>query len=137
MQIESMLSDQTANISGNIIDGSAVLGSRRAVGYVLNNIVSTQSASTAIDGGSVSNVDVGVLSTDATNCTGPVSGFQVRNVAFNGVSLAAFYVEDTDQIAGSATLSIGAGNTFASVAHQLALSGANPGVSFSGIAGAN
>ena len=54
IQIESMLSDQTANISGNTIDGSAVLGSRRAVGYVLNNIVSTQSANTAIDGEIVS-----------------------------------------------------------------------------------
>ncbi len=137
MQIESMQSDQTANISGNVIDGSAVLGSRHAVGYVLNNIVSTRSANTAIDGGSVSNVDVGVLSTDATNYTGPVNGFLVRNVAFNGVSLAAFYVEDTDQIAGSATLNIGAGNTFTSVAHQLALSGANPGVSFNGVGGVN
>ena len=136
MQIESMLSDQTANISGNTIDGSAVLGSRRAVGYVLNNIVSTQSANTAIDGGSVSNVDVGVLSTDATNYTGPVNGFIVRNVTFNNTTLAAFYVEDTDQIAGSATLTIGP-NIYSGVTHQLALAGTNASVSFNGIGGAD
>ena len=135
MQIESMADAQTSNISGNVIDGSAVLGSRRAVGYVLNNITSSQSATTAIDGGSVSHVDVGVLSTDATNYTGPVDGFLIKNVAFNDVKLAAFYVEDTDQIAGSATLNIGTNNTFTSVAHQLALAGANAGVSFNGIGG--
>ena len=137
MQIESMQNDQTANISGNTIDGSAVLGSRRAVGYVLNNIVSTQSTNTAIDGGTVSNVDVGVLSTDATNYTGPVNGFIVQNVTFNNATLAAFYVEDTDQITGAATLTIGPGNTYASVTHQLALSGTNASVSFSGIGGAD
>ena len=135
MQIESMQSSQTANISGNVIDGTAVLGSRRTVGYVLNNIISTQSANTAIDGGSVSNVDIGVLSTDSTNYGGPVNGFMVRNVAFNGIALAAIYVEDTDTVAGSAAITIGLGNTYNAVAHQLALSGVAPSVSFAGISG--
>ncbi|MEP6484112.1 MAG: hypothetical protein ABJB01_06650 [Rudaea sp.] len=136
-QIESMLSDQTANISANVIDGNAVLGARRSVGYLLNNIVSTQSANTAIDGGSVGNVDVGVLATDATNFTGPVNGFIVRNTAFNGVALGAIYVEDTDTIAGSAAITIGGGNTYSGTAHRLAISGVAPGVSFSGSGGSD
>jgi uncharacterized repeat protein (TIGR01451 family) len=132
MQVESMADNQTVAISGNVIDGAAVLGARHAVGYTLNNIVSAQSANTAIDGGSVSNVDVGVLATDATNYTGPVNGFVVRNVAFSGVALAALYVEDTNQVAGTATLVVGPGNTFTGVANQLALSGTAATVSFTG-----
>lgn len=132
IQIESMQSAQTAVITGNTIDGSALLGQRATAGYVLNNWTSSQSAVTAIDGGSVSNTDVGVLATDATNYTGPVNGALIRNIAFNNIGLGAIYVEDTNEQTGSAAVTIGAGNTYNSVGHELVLSGAAPAVSFSG-----
>ncbi|MGH8042112.1 MAG: MBG domain-containing protein, partial [Rudaea sp.] len=132
IQVESMQSAQPAVISGNVIDGSALLGQRSTVGYVLNNWTSSQSATTAIDGGSVSNADVGVLATDATNYTGPVNGALIQNIAFDNIALGAIYVEDTNEQSGSAAVTIGSGNTYSSVAHQLVLAGAAPGVSFSG-----
>ena len=128
--IESMQDAQTIEIASNTIDGSGADAGRMRVGYLLNNIVSSAASSTAIDGGGVSNVDVGVLATDATRYTGPVNDFVVRNVDFVSVTRGALYVEDTTQTPGSARLSIGAGNIFGSnVAHQLVLSGAAPVVS--------
>lgn len=135
IQIESMQSAQTATITGNVIDGSALAGVRSTAGYVLNNWVSTQSANTAIDGGSVSGTDVGVLVTDATNYTGPVNGSLITNIAFSNIALGAVYAEDTNEVAGSAATTIGTGNTYTNVLHQLVLSGTSPSVSFSGIAG--
>jgi uncharacterized repeat protein (TIGR01451 family) len=131
--LESMGNAQTVTITGNAIDGSALFGGgRTTTGYVLNNVTSTAPAA-AIDGGSVSHVDVGVLSTDATGYTGPVNDFIVRNVAFDDIALGALYVEDTQEQAGSAKLSVGTGNTYtASVAHTLALSGATPAVGHGG-----
>ncbi len=130
VQIESMGGVQQVVIVNNTIDGSALAGTGRLrVGYVLNNVTTTEDVSTrAIDGGVVSNVDIGVLSTDATNYTGEVNDFLVRNVAFSGIGVAALYVEDTIEQAGSARLTIGAGNSYALApgAHKLALSGAAP-----------
>ena len=128
--VETMLNAQTVTISGNTIDGLAVAGNRPSVGYMLNNITSTLSASTVISGGSVSHVGVGALATDATRWQGPVNDFVVRNVAFSDIGIAAFYVEDTTEQAGSAKLSIGDGNSYSNVAHVLALSGSTPAVGF-------
>ncbi len=130
IQVESMQSAQTATITGNIIDGSALLGQRNTVGYALNNWASSNSATTAIDGGSVSNADVGVLATDAMNYTGPVDGALIQNIAFSNIALGAIYVEDTNEQIGSAAVTIGSGNTYTSVAHQLVLAGAAPSVSY-------
>ncbi len=128
LQIESMQTAQNVIVSGNSIDATALAGSRTRVGYVLNNLVS--SAIVTLDGGTVSNVDVGVLATDATNYTGPVNGAVVQNIAFSNIALGAVYVEDTNEIAGSAAVTIGAGNSYAGVLHELVLSGAAPSVSF-------
>jgi uncharacterized repeat protein (TIGR01451 family) len=136
VQIESMQSDQTVIVTGNVIDAGLLVGSGRPrAGYTLNNWDSTLSSSTAIDGGSVSNVDAGVLVTDASNYTGPVNGALVKNVTFTNVSLGAIYVEDTNELAGSPSVTIGSGNVYSSVQYQLALAGASPHVSFSGITG--
>ncbi|MGB0133387.1 MBG domain-containing protein [Dokdonella sp.] len=134
--IESMNAGQTVTLNDNTIDGLAVVGSRASVGYVLNNITSTASASTAIDGGSVSHVGTGVLATDATRYAGPVNDFVVRNIAFSDIGIGAFYVEDTTEQAGTAKLTIGSGNSYSDVAHVLALSGMAPVVAFTdGITG--
>ncbi len=135
MQIESMQSAQTVVINNNHIDGSALANTRIRAGYVLNNWTSTLSATTVINGGTVSNVDAGVLATDATNYTGPVNGALVQNIAFSNITLGAIYVEDTNEVAGSPVISIGTGNTFSGVNYKLALSGAAAGASFSGISG--
>jgi uncharacterized repeat protein (TIGR01451 family) len=135
MQIESMGGTQTVVINNNYIDGSALASTRIRVGYLLNNWTSSLSATTAINGGSVSNVDAGVLATDATNYTGPVNGALVQNVAFSNITLGAIYVEDTNEVAGSPVISIGTGNTFAGVNYKLALSGAAASASFSGSSG--
>jgi uncharacterized repeat protein (TIGR01451 family) len=134
IQIDSMQDAQTVIVSGNVIDGSGLTG-RPTAGYVLNNWVSSESASTAIDGGSVSNVDVGVLATDAVNYSGPVNGSLIQNIAFHNIATGAIYVEDTSEVAGTAATTIGSGNTYIGVTHQLVLAGAAPAVSFSGIAG--
>lgn len=126
--VETMQDAQTVTILGNTIDGSALSGARNTVGYLLNYIPSSAASTTAIDGGSVSNVAVGVLSTDATAYTGAVNDFLVRNVAFSNVSLGAYYVEDTNEQSGSAKLTVGTGNTYANVAHKLVLSGTSPAV---------
>ncbi len=123
--VESMQSAQTIVIQTNTIEGSAAAG-RTRVGYLLNNIVSSEAANTAIDGGGVSNVEIGVLATDATRYTGPVNDFIVRNVDFLNLSQGALYVEDTVQTPGSARLTIGSGNTYTNVAHKLVLSGTAP-----------
>lgn len=132
VQIESMGGVQQVLLANNTIDGSGLEGSGRTrVGYVLNNVTTTEDVSTrVIDGGVVSNVEVGVLSTDATNYNGPVNDFLVQNVAFSNITMAALYVEDTLEQAGSAKLTIGAGNSYGLLAgaHQLALSGAAPAV---------
>jgi uncharacterized repeat protein (TIGR01451 family) len=136
IQIESMQSDQTVIVEGNIVDGSALAGSGRPrAGYVLNNWTSSQAATTAIDGGSVSNVDAGVLVTDATNYTGPVNGALIQGITFNNIAIGAIYVEDTNEVDGAPSVTIGAGNNFSGVAHQLALAGVAPNVGFSGISG--
>ena len=135
MQIESMQDAQTVVINGNHIDASALPNTRIRVGYVLNNWTSSLSATTAINGGTVSNVDAGVLATDASNYTGPLNGALVQNIAFSNIALGAIYVEDTNEVAGSPVISIGTGNTYSGVAHQLALSGAAATASFSGIGG--
>lgn len=135
MQIESMQDAQTVVINGNNIDASALPNTRIRVGYVLNNWTSSLSATTAINGGTVSNVDAGVLATDASNYTGPLNGALVQNIAFSNIALGAIYVEDTNEVAGSPVISIGSGNTYSGVAHQLALSGAAATASFSGIGG--
>lgn len=136
IQIESMQDAQTVIVEGNVIDGGALAGSGRPrAGYVLNNWTSSLAATTAIDAGSVSNVDAGVLVTDATNYTGPVNGALVTNVAFTNVALGAIYVEDTNEVGGSPTVTIGTGNSYSGVPHQLALAGAAPNVGFSGSAG--
>ncbi|MCE7949693.1 MAG: hypothetical protein DYH18_01125 [Xanthomonadales bacterium PRO7] len=126
--VETMQNAQTVTILGNTIDGSALSGARNTVGYLLNYIPSSAASTTAIDGGSVSNVAVGVLSTDATAYTGAVNDFLVRNVAFSNVSFGAYYVEDTNEQSGSAKLTVGTGNTYANVAHKLVLSGTSPAV---------
>ncbi|MEZ5460550.1 MBG domain-containing protein [Dokdonella sp.] len=134
--IESMGGAQTTVVSNNVIDGSAVVASRASVGYLLNNITSTVSSSSLIDGGTVVGVGAGVQATDATFYTGPVNDMIVRNVAFSDITVGAFYVEDTTQQAGSAKLTIGAGNSYTNVTHVLALAGAAPVVAFTdGITG--
>lgn len=123
--VESMMGAQTIVIENNTIDGSAVVG-RTRVGYLLNYIPSSKAKDTAIDGGRVDNVEIGVLATDATVYAGAVDDFVVRNVAFANVSQGAFYVEDTMQVAGSAKLTVGNGNTYSNVGHKLVLSGSAP-----------
>jgi hypothetical protein len=134
--IESMQSSQTVVVEANQIDGAAVDAARRTVGYLLNNITSDQAGSAQIAGGSVANVDVGVMATDAAFYTGPVNNFGVSGVGFSGIGLAALYVEDTVLNPGAATLTIGAGNSFALApgAHTLALSGAGATVSGQAVA---
>lgn len=129
--VASMQETQTVVIESNTIDASALTGSgRSSAGYLLDNITSSAASSTMIDGGGVSNVDIGVHATDATAYTGPVNDFVVRNVDFVNVALAALYVEDSVEIAGSARLTIGDGNSYSNVAHRLALAGAAPTVGF-------
>ncbi len=133
--VSSMQSAQTVTITGNVIDGGALAGSGRPrAGYLLDNIVSSAAGSTAFDGGSVAHVDAGVLSTNETAYGGAVNDFLVRNVAFDDVSIGAFYVEDTDQGHTAnlpVKLTIGDGNTFTTtVAHELALSGTSPQFGF-------
>jgi len=124
--VESMLDAQTIVLQSNTLDGSAAAPGRTRVGYLLNNITSSAAAATAIDGGGVGHVDIGVLATDATRYTGPVADFLVQGVTFLDVATGAFYVEDTTQTPGSARLTIGAGNLYDDVAHELVLSGATP-----------
>lgn len=135
--VESLGGNQTVVIEDNEIDASAIpAGVRKRVGYLLNNVTSTAPASTrVIDGGTVTGVDVGVLSTDATFYTGPVNDFVVRDVAFSDIALAVFYVEDTIQEAGTARLTIGNNSYDGSQPHHLALSGAAPQVAYDGPAG--
>ena len=131
--VETLDNAQTVVISGNTIDASALASSSRmSVGYLLNNIKSSAASTTSINGGSVSHADVGVLSTDATFYTGLVNDYLVTNVAFADIRIAAFYVEDTAEKAGTAKLTIGDGNTFTDVAHTLALAGTDPQVGFAG-----
>ncbi len=121
-------------VIGNNVDGSALASSGRTrVGYFLNNVTSSAASTIAIDGGQVSNVDIGVLATDATQYNGRVDDFIVRNVAFDAIAIGALYVEDASEIAGTAKLTIGTGNTFgAGATHQLVLSGSAPAVGFAG-----
>ncbi len=125
--VESMQDAQTIELASNTIDASGADAGRTRVGYLLNNIVSSAASSAAIGGGGVSNVDIGVLATDATRYTGSVNDFVVRDVDFVNIAKGALYVEDTTQTPGSAKLTMGAGNTFGSnVAHKLVLSGTAP-----------
>ena len=129
--IETLLAGQSVTLSGNdVFGGAAPLADGRArVGYLLNNIAGGGAAQ-VIDGGNVSGVEVGVLATDATFYPGAVEDFVVRNVAFSGISLAAFYVEDANEIAGTARLTVGGGNAYSSVPRQAALSGSAPELAF-------
>lgn len=129
--VESMGGSQTVTIEDNDIDALAIpVDTRKRVGYELNNVTTTAPlAGRAIRGGTVSNVDVGVIATDATGYTGPVNDFLVDDVTFSGVTLAALYVEDTEEVSGAAMLTIGSGNDFGTTPHILALSGAAPQVS--------
>ena len=125
--VESMQDAQTATISGNTINGAGLSG-RPVVGYLLNNVVSSAASTSSISGGSVNNVDVGVLATDATFYTGAVNDYLVSGVNFSYIALAAFYIEDTAEVTGSAKLTL-AGNGFGSnINHKLALAGATAGV---------
>ncbi len=132
--IQSMGGSQELALSANAIDGGdAWTSARRRLGYALGNITSAAPVATrVIDGGTVENVDVGVLSSDAgTIYTGPVNDFLVRNVSFSDIGYSALYVEDTDQVVagtGTARLTIGAGNDFGDSPRHLALSGTAPQV---------
>lgn len=132
--VESMQSAQTVSIENNLISAAAVPvgpAERRTIGYLLNNVVTTAPlVDRTILGGDVSNVDVGVLSTDAAFYTGPVDDFAVAGVVFSNIGFASLYVEDTTDNPGSARLTIGAGNDFSAqgTAHSLALSGATASV---------
>ncbi len=88
----------------------------------MNNIASTAAPTTrVISGGTVSNVDVGVLATDAGYYRGPVNDFVVRDVTFTDVD-AALYVEDTTHT-GNARLSLGSGNDFTGATWPVTLAG--------------
>ncbi|TCS98193.1 MBG domain-containing protein [Pseudofulvimonas gallinarii] len=134
--VHSLTRGGTVSISGNSIDGSDVDAGRTSIGYLLGNVVNDGSAANVISGGSVSHVDIGVLATDSTRYDGPVDNFEVTDVDFSSIALAAFYVEDTQKglAASSAHLSIGSDNSYdlASSAHTLVLSG--PGASVEGVA---
>ncbi len=131
--VESMTDAQTVTIENNTIDANALAGSgRERVGYLLNNILSSAASATAIDSGSVTNVDVGVMSTDATYYTGPVNDFAITGVHFDHVTLGAFYVEDAVEQTGSASLTIGDGNQYTDTKHVLVLSGSGAAAHFGG-----
>lgn len=127
--VESMGGSQAVTIQDNDIDASAIpVGVRKRVAYELNNVTTTAPvASRVIAGGTVSNVDVGVLATDATAYTGPVNDFLVDEVTFSNVALVPLYVEDTEA-PGSARLTIGSTNDFGAASQMLALSGTAPEV---------
>ncbi|MDR3386566.1 MAG: Ig-like domain-containing protein [Rudaea sp.] len=132
IEITSMQDAQTVIVSGNSIDGGALAGNRSTVGYLLTNWSSSQSAATAIDGGSVGNVDVGLLATDNSYYGGPVQGALATNIAFGNVDVGAVYIEDTNEQTGSAAVTIGSGNTYAAVTSDLVLSGTAPAATFAG-----
>ncbi|MCX7557059.1 right-handed parallel beta-helix repeat-containing protein, partial [Xanthomonadaceae bacterium JHOS43] len=119
--IQGLTGSRQIQITDNHINGSGLAG-RTRIGYYLNNITSTAAATTRfISGGSVSNVDVGVLATDAGYYRGPVNDFVVRDVTFTGVD-AALYVEDTTHT-GNARLSLGSGNNFLGATWPVTLAG--------------
>ena len=119
--IQGLTGSREIQVIDNQIDGSGLSG-RTRIGYYLNNITSTAVPTTrVISGGTVGNVDIGVLATDAGYFTGPVNDFVVRGVSFSGVG-TALHVEDTT-FTGNARLSVGAGNDFAGATWPVALSG--------------
>jgi len=130
--IQSLYQASTVVTIGNTVDGSALAGSGRLrVGYFAGLIRSSEASNTAIDGGSVSGVDFGVLATDGAYYAGAVDDMLVRNVAFSDVAIAAIGVEDTDlagveTVDNSVQLTVGTGNSFAGdVVQHGSLSGPN------------
>lgn len=126
--IQGLTGTRQIQISDNYINGAG-LANRTRIGYYLNNITTTAAPTTrVISGGTVGNVDVGVLATDAGYYTGPVNDFVVRGVEFANVG-TALLVEDTEQRAGTSRLSIGAGNVFGSTPYA-ALAGSDASFGF-------
>lgn len=129
VMVSSFLSDSFGLVQSNAIDASALAGSGRLrAGYQVVLISTIHADDLSIDGGSVSNVDDGVLVTDGAYFAGPVNNITVRNVAFSNVARAAFHVEDTLMVGAETTdhspkITIGTGNTFSGVAYQGALTG--------------
>lgn len=123
------LYESTAIINGNSIDGSVLAGSSRLrVGYRINLITSPLASATSVNGGTVSHVDYGVLGTDGAYYSGSLNDMNLTGIAFDDVSVAAFYIEDTalagtESIDNAPKLTIGSGNTYSNVAHQAALAG--------------
>ena len=135
--IQSLYDASTATVTGNNVDGSALAGSGRLrLGYGIGIIPSSQASSLAVDGGSVTGVDYGVLATDGAYYAGRVDDYTIRNVAFSEVSIAAIAVEDTLPAGAETTdnavrLTVGTGNTFAAdVIQHGSLSGPNARIEF-------
>src|SRR5690606_2769547 len=81
--IQSLYDASTTTVTGNNVDGSALAGSGRLrLGYGIGIIPSSQASSLAVDGGSVTGVDYGVLATDGAYYAGRVDDYTIRNVAF-------------------------------------------------------
>ncbi|MGB8715757.1 MAG: MBG domain-containing protein [Rhodanobacteraceae bacterium] len=126
----------TADIHDNGIDGSALAGSARTrAGYRINLITSPLASSTSIAGGTVSHVDYGVLATDGAYYAGALDDMGFSGIAFDDVSIAAFYVEDTalagsEPVDNAPKITVGAGNTFNAVAHEAALAGPQASIAF-------
>ncbi len=122
----------TTLAEGNFIDGSALNGSGRAAwGFEATNITSPN---VTIDGGTLQNLDYGIVATDQAFWHGDVADLTIRNVAFDTIAEFAIYVEDTTALAGgtnpadpadAAAVTVEGGNTFNAVGFALGLSGAN------------
>jgi len=142
--LQSMGGSITAAVTDNAISAAALDGSgRRSFAYDASNITSTRADEIVIDGGTVTSVTHGVVATEQTYYGGRVDDLVVRNVAFTDVA-HAITVEDAAEItdadgdthrAGTAHVTIGAGNTFTNVDHELVFSGADSTVGFDGITG--
>lgn len=135
--LQTLQAASTATVTNNSIDATALVGSGRLrAGYMVGQITTSLASSTAIDDGSVSAVDYGVLVTDGAFYGGAVNDILVRNVAFSDIAIAAIFAEDT-ALAGSETVdnavkvTVGPGNTFAAdVLHHGALSGPLAAIDF-------
>lgn len=118
--LQGLTGSRRIGLEDNHIDGSGV--GRTRIGYLLSNIATSAAPETRfIAGGSVSNVDVGVLATDAHFYRGTVNDFIVRGISFANVG-HALLVEDTEAD-GQARLSLGAGNDFSGAGWAVTLSG--------------
>lgn len=129
IDVISQMGGVATTFQNNSIDGSGA-GTRQSAGYELTNITNT---GTVIDGGSVSNVDVGVWATDGSFYTGAVNDLLIKNVAFNNNRQTGILVEDTEDALNQTgvnptgtKVTIGAGNTFTGTTpYDLTIAGDN------------